>query len=170
VAAPPPTTSAPGRPVIPEQALTLTDQEALDELNRQITNDASQVASFAGAWLPQVSSKCVGISVDIGPQWIPDGVDDTAQVSLQQILAFHIAVHNRFNAVLLLPTQAGLPRDQASAGPCAGSMVWMSAVPSRFATAADANAWCTVNVTPVRECGARYFAGPGGQPAFVLRD
>jgi hypothetical protein len=169
VAAPSPTTSTPGRPVIPEHALALTEQEALDELNREVTDDASQVADLAGAWLPQVSSKCVGISVDIGPNWIPDGVDDTVHVTLQQILAYHIGLHNRFNAVLLLPTQAGLLRDQASVGPCAGSTTWMSAVPIRFASAADANAWCAANVPPVRECDARYFAGPGERSTMVLR-
>lgn len=167
--APPPTTSAPNRPVTPEQALALTDQQALDELNLQVTEAASEVAGLVGAWVPQVSSKCVGVSVDIGPDWVPDGVDDTADVTLQQILAFHVSLHNRFNAVTLLPTQAGLPRDQATSGPCASSTTWMSAVPQRFASAADANAWCAANVPPIRECSARYFAGPGERSTMTLR-
>ncbi|GAA1740318.1 hypothetical protein [Luedemannella helvata] len=166
---PAPTAAASDRPVTPEQALTLTDQQAMDELHLEMNESASQVAGLVGTWVPQVSSKCVGISVDIGPDWVADGVDETVHVTLQQIVAFHISLHNRFGAVTLLPTQAGIPRNQATSGPCAGETTWMSIVPQRFADADGANAWCDVNVPPVRECAARYVAGPGERSKLRLR-
>jgi hypothetical protein len=157
------------RPTTPDQALTLTGQQALDELLLEATEAASQVATLAGTWVPQVSSKCVGVSVDIAPDWFPDGVDDTPHVTAQQMLAFHLSLHSRFGAVTLLPTQVGVLRDQATAGPCLGQTVWMSIVAQQFGSAADANAWCEVNMPPVRECGARYVARTGEQSTFVLR-
>jgi hypothetical protein len=165
----PPATAPPGRPTTPDQALTLTDQQALDELSLETTESGPALTGLAGAWIPQVSSKCVGISVDIAPSWVPDGVDDTPHVTVQQILAFQLSLHNRFGALTLLPTQVGVPSNQATAGPCQGRTVWMSVVPQQFGTADAANAWCSVNVPPVRECAARYVARPGEDSRLVLR-
>jgi hypothetical protein len=165
---PAPTTPA-GRPITPDQALTLTDQQAVTELNLEGTESAPQLATLAGSWVPQVSSKCVGVRVDIQPSWVPDGVDDTEHVTIQQVLAFHLSLHGRFGALTVHPTQVGVTSDRATAGPCAGQDIWTSIVPQSFGSAADANAWCAVNVAPVRECAARYVARPGERSTLVLR-
>jgi hypothetical protein len=166
---PSPTPSTPGRPTQPADALTLTDQQAVDELTLEADEATSVVSVVQGAWVPQVSSKCVGISVDIGPNWMPDGADDTAHVTIQQILAFHLGMHGRFSAVTVRPTQVGIRNDRATSGACSGQMIWMSIVPQRYGSAADANAWCVANVPPVKECAARYVAGPGQSSTLVLR-
>lgn len=167
---PSPTVSVPpGRPTTPDAALLLTDQQALDELALEASESAAGIPALQGTWVPQVSSKCVGIPVDIGPNWIPDGVDDTPHISIQQILAFHLALHARVTAVTVLPTQLGIPTDRATGGPCNGQIVWMSIVPQTFSNGADANAWCAANVPPVRECLARYVARPGERSQSLLR-
>jgi hypothetical protein len=166
---PSPSTTAPGRPLTPDQALLLTDQQALDELTLETGEAAQPVAALAGTWVPQVSTKCVGVTADIGPGWFPDGTDDTPHVTIQQILAFHLSMHNRFGALTVRPTQLGVASDSATSGPCANLVLWSSVVPQSFPSAAAANAWCAVNVPPVRECAARYVARPGERSKQVLR-
>lgn len=166
---PSPTPSVPGRPTRPADALTLTDQQAVDELTLEADEAASALSAVQGGWVPQVSSKCVGISVDIAPNWMPDGTTETAHVTIQQILAFHLSMHATFNAVTVRPTQVGIRGDRATSGACGGQMIWMSVVPQRYGSAADANAWCATNVPPVKECAARFVAGPGQSSTLVLR-
>jgi hypothetical protein len=168
-AAPPVVASTPPRPTEPAQALALTDPLAGRELSRQVAEDAAGIAGLAGRWVPQVSSKCVGVSVDVGPNWIPDGRSETAHVSVRQILAFHLSLRSRFGARTVLPRQLGIARDAPESGPCAHRPVWMSVVPEPFDTAADANSWCAGNVPPVRECQARYVAPPGERSTTVPR-
>jgi hypothetical protein len=166
---PSPSRSTPGRPTQPADALTLTDQQAVDELTLEADEATPGLAVVQGAWVPQVSSKCVGISVDIGPNWMPDGADDTTNVTVQQILAYHLGMHGRFNAVTVRPTQVGIRNDRATSGACSGQLIWMSIVPQRYGSAAAANAWCAANVPPVKECAARFVAGPGQSSTLVLR-
>jgi hypothetical protein len=107
--------------------------------------------------------------VDLGPGWFPDGNDDTDHVTIQQILGYHLSMHNRFGALTVRPTQLGITSDQATSGPCANLTIWTSVVPQRYGSATDANAWCAANVPPVRECDARYVARPGEKSTQVER-
>jgi serine/threonine kinase PknH len=161
---------SPSRPAAPDDALALTDQQALAELSQEADESiVVPVPVLQGTWVPQVSSKCVGIPVDIGPDWFPDGTDDTPHISIQQLLAFHLSMHGRFGAVTVRPTQVGVRYDRATSGPCSGQQIWMSIVPRSYPDAAGANAWCAENSLPVKECAARYVAGPGQQSTLVLR-
>lgn len=164
-----PSPQSPARPTAPDDALALTDQQATDELTLESTEDGPALAPLAGGWVPQVSNKCVGVQVDIGPNWIPDGQDDTAHVTIQQILGFQLSLHARFGALTVRPTQLGVASDQATSGPCAHLTIWGSVVPQRFSSAGQANAWCNANVPPVRECDARYVARPGERSTQVER-
>jgi hypothetical protein len=124
---------------------------------------------LAGSWVPQVSSKCVGIRVDIEPSYFPDGVADVEHVTIQQVLAFNLSMHNRFGALTVRPTQLGIDSDRATSGPCAQQAVWTSVVPRQFSSAQDANSWCAANMPPVQECGARYVARSGERSSLVMR-
>jgi hypothetical protein len=165
----PTATPVPGRPTTPDDALALADERAIDELNLEADESAQRVPALQGSWVPQVSSKCVGIPVDIGPDWFPDGMDDTPHITIQQLLAFHLSMSQHFGALTVHPTQLGVRIDQATTGPCAGQTIWTSVVPRTFGSAQDANAWCSANLPPIRECGARYVARPGESSTLVLR-
>jgi hypothetical protein len=174
-----PTTSAPSptpasqnppaRPQMPDDALALTSAQAITELTTESNEDASVVDALRGTWVPQVDGKCVGIPVDIQPNWIPDGTIDTPSVTIQEILAFHLSLHSRFGALTVRQTQVGLASDTATSGPCANEIVWFSIVPKPFTSADQANSWCDQNVPPVHECSARYVARPGEQSRAVDR-
>ena len=165
---PAPSTTS-GRPQSPEDAQVLTDAQAATELGTEADEDGPAVANLAGSWVPQVDGKCVGVSVDIQPNYIPDGTPDTPHVTIQQILAFHLSLHKRFNALTVRQSQLGIGSDTATSGPCAGQVIWNSVVPRTFGSAQEANAWCDVNVPPVHECLARYVARPGEVSRAVER-
>jgi hypothetical protein len=120
--------------------------------------NAALLLPLVDSWTPQVSSKCVGIPVDIEPKWIPDGITDTQSVTIQQILAFNLSLHQRFGAITVLQTQIGMGSDSPASGACKGRTVWMSIVPKAFTTAQGATTWCGINVPPADECQARLVA------------
>jgi hypothetical protein len=142
----------------PEDALGVSDQQATDELFALASRQHAEVRSYAGHWVPQVSGKCVGLTADLGPDWFPDGVDDSSDITAQQILAFHLSMDQRFRALLVEPVTMGIASNEATTGPCQARRVWMSIVPRAFDSGEAANAWCDINVPPVRECLARYVA------------
>jgi hypothetical protein len=109
--------------------------------------------------VPQVSSKCAGIDVDLGPNFLPDGVVDTYGVSEQQILALHTALSERYSAVTTTAAALGVTSLLPSA--CSSRTLWVSLVPRRFSSGADALTWCDREAIPVGECGAR-FVMPAG--------
>ena len=148
------------RPTDPGQALKLTAAQATAELNREADEDGQQVAALAGHWVPQVSGKCVGLNVDIEPNWVPDGKLDTPHVTVQQILAMHLALHQRFEALTARPSQLGDP-DIPPSGPCAGRTLWHSVVTTTFDSDTKANTWCDAHGLPVHECLARYVPKDG---------
>ncbi|MEV6527250.1 hypothetical protein AB0M43_35505 [Longispora sp. NPDC051575] len=156
-------------PTNPADAQSLADADAGSELARKADESSRQVAGLVGTWVAQVSGKCVGVAADIGTDWFPDGTDDTARITVQQILGYHLAMGQRFGAVTVRPTQLGIPSDSATSGPCTGQPIWMSVVPRGYATPAEANAWCAANIAPVRECEARYVAPPGERSRAVTR-
>lgn len=146
----------------PASALNATTGESASQLLAASKEGAPQLQSLVGSWAPQVSSKCVGIPVDIEPRWIPDGVTDIQSVSIQQILAFNLSLKQRFGAVTVLPTQIGMSSDRPRVGACKGQTVWMSMVPKQFAHAADASRWCAVNIPPADECQPRFVSAARG--------
>jgi len=163
-------------PVPPEPSPTgiaalaaLSAADARAELQRQAAADAEQVAALAGSWVPQVSSKCTGLKVDIGPDWMPNGRAETSSVTMAQIAAFHASLRDRFGALTAHPVAVGIDQDTGTHGSCAGLPIWISLVPRAFAGPAAANAWCDAKGLPGRECGARSVM-PGGKSKFVARD
>jgi len=156
-------------PTGPDALAALDETDAKAKLRRQAAKDAGQVAALAGTWVPQVSSKCAGVKVDIGPGWEPDGRAETSSVTMAQIAAFHASLRDRFGALTARPTTIGIKKDKGTRGACAGLPVWLSLVPQSFGNPASANAWCDANEVPVHECGARSVV-PGGTSRFVGRD
>lgn len=156
-------------PAEPDAIAALDDVAAEAELTRRADDDALEVSALDGGWVPQVSSKCAGLAVDIEPGWTPDGHAETSSVTLAQIAAFHAALSRRFDALTTRPTTIGIDADTGTArSRCAGQMVWMSLVPKRFTDPGAANAWCDRNVPPVDECQARLVA-PGARSRTVAR-
>lgn len=162
-----PAPSASSRLSGPVQALALSAAGAEWELDRQTSENAAAAADLRGAWVPQVSSKCVGVKADIGPDWTPDGRAETSAITVQQILAFNLALADRFGAVTVRQADLGITEGSA-AGACTGKKVWMSIVPDSYSSPIDANAWCAQHVPLKGECFARYVARPGEKSASVL--
>lgn len=162
-------TTSVAAPTSPEEAETLTEEEAIAQLSRHAEEDGPGIRSLRGFWVPQVSSKCAGVPVDIEPDYVPDGVPDVQHVSAPQILALHLQLADRFDALTSLPTTAGIVSDRPLEGACQGELVWMSVVPQVYGTAAAANSWCDANVPPVDECLARFVSPPGGESVAVER-
>jgi hypothetical protein len=144
-----------------DEALELTAGQARQELDQLADVGTSNMASLKGSWIAQVSSKCEGIRVDILPGWQPDGVTDIAHVTAQEILAFHLALGDRFGAITVRPSALGTSRDVSTSGPCQGKPIWASIVPVPFPDAATANDWCDSHQPPQDECEARLVAAPG---------
>lgn len=87
----------------PQEALEMAGPEASKRLDEMVFQDASTVllAQADQAFVTRVSGKCPGISVDLrGPRGIgfPDGIEDVAQVGPNHILAYHLALEERFGA------------------------------------------------------------------------
>jgi hypothetical protein len=172
-AAPSPPVASPTPPKVrhrparftPSSALRLTTAEAIGILTADVRRDRSAVSGLSGWWVPQVSSKCAGLDVDLGPHFRPDGVVDTYGVSEQQILAMHTALRERYSAVTT--TAADLGVRSLMPAPCSSRNLWVSLVPERFGTAAGALAWCDQQSIPVGECGARLVM-PAGVPGTRL--
>lgn len=109
--------------------------------------------------MPQVSSKCTGLDVDIkGGK--PDGTTDTYSVTTPQILAFHLSLGNKYSAVT---TEWSSLSDRATTGPCAGKDVWISLIPRTYPTAGKALNVCDEYGFPYGECAARYIPLDGSE-------
>lgn len=157
-------------PSNPDDALTLSIESARENLASLAVEGSHVLGPLRGSWVPQVSSKCEGIAVDIQPNWMPDGVVDTAHVTAEQILGFHLAMGGRFNAITALQSVVGSQRDAPGSGPCVGQSIWVSIVPLSFLDPVSVNAWCDGNRLPVHECAARLIADPGsGKTRVVVR-
>lgn len=152
VPAPTPTTATD-----PDSALDLTASQAAGQLLAESKASTSLLRPLTGSWVSQVSSKCVGIPVDVEPDWTADGVTDIRSVTVQQILAFNLSLGQRFGAITTRPTQIGISTDRPGSGPCKGKIVWMSVVPN-LSTQDEATQWCEMNVPIVHECEARLVA------------
>jgi hypothetical protein len=146
---------------VTRQAMALSVASATSQLSKVAQQGAPAMNKVLGKWVPQLSSKCVGISVDIGPNWFPDGKSETARVTAQQLLAYNLALRERFGAVTIKPTAIGINRDKPTSGACRGQATWMSVLPIGFSDAASANAWCSQKSWPAKECQARYVAAVG---------
>ena len=145
----------------PASTRNVTASEAASQLLAASKQGASRLQPLVGSWVPQVSSKCVGIPVDVEPKWIPNGVTDIQSVTIQQILGFNLSLQQRFGAITVLPTQVGISSDVPGSGACKGQTVWMSIVPKLFTHAKGATRWCSINVPPAGECQARLVSARG---------
>lgn len=142
----------------PDDVVLLTAAQATAQLEQMASRDAPAVADLAGEWVPQVSSKCQGLSVNLNSDYTPGGprVDS---VSTQQILGLHLAMGSRHSA--LTTTAGSLGVKSRPPTTCVGKTMWMVLVPQTYPTSAAALAWCQSNGFPRTECGARYVVAPG---------
>ncbi len=115
--------------------------------------DRNELRDERGEWVPQISSKCTGLTVDID-NGMPDGTSDVTNVSTQQILGFHLALNRQFSAVT---TESGNLSNRATTGPCAGKAVWIALVPTGYPRAGLALEFCKEYNFPYGECAARYI-------------
>lgn len=146
---------------VARKALALSADTAASQLAKNATRGNPSMDRLRNAWVPQLSSKCTGIPVDIGPNWVPDGTAEVRKVTAQQILAYQLTLTERFGAVTITPKAIGIARDKPTTGVCKGKITWMSIFPTRFSDASSANAWCARQGWPVGECQARLVAAPG---------
>lgn len=142
----------------PEAALALTKGQARSQLAQVRSQDLSRLDALYYSWVPQLSSKCEGWTVDVKPDWSPDGVAETKNVSAQQILAFHTALAQRYDAVLVKDTDIG----RGGSPQCEGS-IWLALGSQTFSSGSAANRWCDRQGFPVGECYARRVV-PAGEP------
>ncbi len=159
---------APARPATPEGALALTDQQATDELGLRAAESIPQLVPLRGTWVPQVAANCTAMAADVGPNWLPDGAVETANLTPQQLLALHLSLRSHFDAITTRPTRVGVRSNRPTGGRCAAKVLWLSIVPRSFRTPQAANAWCAVNMAPGGGCGARYVARAGEQSRFTI--
>jgi len=152
-------------PTTPAEALTLSTTQAATGLDWLVDRDRPAVADLADSWVPQVSSKCAGLTVDLGPGYQPDGIVDTTGVTEPQILALHVALSQRYGAVTTTPEILGIKR---SPSVCKGQPLWISLVPQRQPSAQRALQWCADAGFPVQECAARWVVPPGATGTRVV--
>lgn len=148
------------------QAAKFGAARAERELSALRREGRKELKRFHYRWIPQVSSKCKGLLVDIKPRWTADGNADTDSVTVPQILAFHLALAQRFDAFTVYDKDISVnPQDL-----CTGRRMWFSLVPKSFASSGRALKWCRKQGFPEGECGAR-FVVPTGKPGtdFVWR-
>ena len=115
--------------------------------------DRKELRDERGEWVPQISSKCTGLTVDI-ESGMPDGSSDVTNVTTQQILGFHLALKKQFSAVT---TESASLSNRATTGPCAGKAVWIALVPTGYPRAGLALEFCKDHGFPYGECAARYI-------------
>jgi serine/threonine-protein kinase len=117
------------------------EQDALAQLQGQVTADHAKVEALVGSWVPEVSAKKLGVVV--GPV-VYDYV---------QIWSDHRGLVLRYPGALLLKSG-----DYTTFG---RSGYWITVVPQRFSTAAAANAWCdSENIGPSDCLAARLTHDP----------
>ncbi|MGQ0631642.1 MAG: RDD family protein [Sporichthyaceae bacterium] len=148
-----------------DQVLSLSDDDASQRLQSYVDEGEGAVDAISdGTWVPQVSSKCAGLlAADLmgseATYGYPDGEPESYSdgITVQQILAFHRGLRDRFDAydvVLSTPGQLGI--QTTSAGACGGNQQWISLVTDvQSSDFAEVNSWCDDRDLPVDECGAR---------------
>lgn len=141
-----------------DQAMALGTKAARKELARRRNDDVSRLDAMYYSWVPQLSSKCEGLRVDIKPDWVPDGRRETPSVSAQQILAFHLTLAERFDGVLVEDSDIGRGGSYRCDSP-----IWLALAGRTFNTADAANRWCDREGFPSGECFARRVV-PAGEP------
>lgn len=141
---PPPTTVAP--PTTTAETIAETTGEAPDQvLADQATLDRPTVEGLVGYWVPQVSSKAVGLFADGRTYTDEDIVTD------------HQHWVDRFSDAVLL--RSG---DYSS---FANPNFWVTVVAQTFSSAGEANGWCAAQRLAVDDCFAKFLshtAGPSG--------
>ncbi len=125
--------------VVPVAAL------AIDRLTATIRNDSAAVEGLVGGWVPQVSSKGLGMIVGR----VTYGYEDIDEDHRRWV--------SRYPQALLLRS------DDYSTFSTSG--YWVTVVSVRFASADQANAWCESEGLAATDCFAKFLshtAGPAG--------
>jgi hypothetical protein len=104
----------------------------------QIDADRATAEQLVGTWVPQVSSKALGMN------------PDRRSFTEAAILADHDVWASRFPDVVLLRS------DDYST--FVGAGYWVTIVARPFATAGAANAWCDAQGIPADDCFAKLLS------------
>ncbi|PVZ04557.1 hypothetical protein [Actinomycetospora cinnamomea] len=131
----------------PEPTAGSSVGETLDQI---VARDAATVSSLTGSWVPQVSSKRVGLEAD--------GV----VYDQEAILVDHLQLRSRYPDAVLLRS------DRFATFSSSGFFV--TVVAASFTTPTAANAWCDRAGLPADGCFAKRLAtSTGGGPSTVPR-
>ncbi|MGH3902313.1 MAG: hypothetical protein ACRDTA_29495, partial [Pseudonocardiaceae bacterium] len=119
-----------------------SDGTALDRLTRQISLDRPQVqGELAAAWVPQLSSKNLGITVNSVSYGYPEILDD------------HLALRSTYSAWLVWSG------DWSTFG---RGDFYVTVAPVSFSTPAEANAWCDRQAIDSDNCFAKRLSTVAG--------
>lgn len=119
-----------------------SDGTALDRLTRQISLDRPQVQrELAEAWVPQLSSKNLGITVNSVSYGYPEILDD------------HLALRSTYSAWLVWSG------DWSTFG---RGDFYVTVAPVSFSTPAEANAWCDRQAIDSDNCFAKRLSTVAG--------
>lgn len=112
------------------------------DVQQQVAADRSMAEGLAGSWVPQLSSKRLGLPVH--------GVT----FGYPEILADFQALHARFPHSVLIRSD-----DYSSYGQPG---YWVTVLAERYASPDAANAWCDANGIPAEDCYAHRLSHTGG--------
>lgn len=157
VTAPPPSvTTATAPPTLPPttQSPYMGDSEALYQLQRVLDQDRGTAEQVVGYWVPQVSSKKIGLDVKN---------DDRGPYTAAMVLSDHLAYEARYE-----PEGADviLVRSDDFNFKVPGFVVTVIAEP--FATPEAANNWCNERSIGVDDCFAKRLDHDGDWKGSVL--
>ncbi|MGW4210937.1 zinc ribbon domain-containing protein [Lentzea sp. NPDC004789] len=139
---PPTTWPATTRTTTPVTTTTVDSADAAKAaLERQLAADRPSVEAAVGVWMPQLSSKKLGLVVN-GQSY-----------GYLEIWADHQAIRSRYPDALLLWSGEFTSYD--------GKDFWVTVVPRPFPTGADANAWCDGQGIAQDDCYAKRLLHTG---------
>lgn len=144
--APPPTAPPTVAPTVPPttvpQPQVMGEADALVALGSQVDADASAAEQLVGLWVPQLSSKNLGLDV---PR------DERGPYTFAMILSDHLAYRQRYASDGVLLLRSGDFNYQKG-------NYFVTVVARPFQTAEAANGWCDANGIGGGDCYAKQLA------------
>lgn len=121
---------------------------AAEALQQQADNDRQNVEALVGYWVPQLSSKTVGLAAD----GITYGDED--------ILDHFRSTQARYPQALLLRS------DDYTSFKLNG--YWVIVIPARYSSGADANSWCDTEGIDADNCFAKLLTHSGSYEGTTM--
>lgn len=143
-----PAAAAPPAPTAPTSVAVRVPAPA-DDLRDQVARDRDDAEQIVGYWVPQVSSKAVGLVDDTGTTYGP-----------QEILDDFRRWRSRFPDVILVQS------DDYSSFRTPG--YWVTLVPYGYSTAAEANDWCDAQQLSEDDCFAKRLSHTDPPPGNTV--